>query len=786
MIMKTQNSFKRMIAIAFALFAMLSYASADWTTYDASTLPGDAGFNVKNGAGADATLLLVDDADNAGNKILRFISGSADKNTLEAPKFDSKVSGGGLKQAFTVVMRVKAYKFSEDSVYKNFMEVEVKDGELRDKARFYPETGVDIEKANSKELKAYPAGHNSYDFNIYRVTFKEGITKIWINDVLVDESVAASTTTSDSDSRFVIGDSNSSADYGIEYDWIIWDNSDAYAPGEGADYPAGFVISPLSDGGEEVGNGDWTIYSADETFAAYGFSEGSSSDFGGDVNVIDDVDNAGNKLVELVGPASLKNYWKYKLTDSTAIADDGVTIVTRMKAENDSTNMAAIQITTGAFYAKIYVQKDGKLKVDGDATYTTGLDFTKFHIFRLTMTGSTLDVWVDDVKYCNAYTVTSTSSNDPSFRIGDASTSDAYISVIDWIIWDETAAYGPGEGSDYPSSLVIDPLSGGEVVIPDFFYFDEGSMAVAQEGETIDADLEANASWTLECDDSWITSITPLAGDSGVATVSITAEANTGAAPRTATIYGMIGEDEMDQLIITQDGLAVEVPAISATASSSQVKDGVDIGPELTIDKDNSTVWVPTGSIVNGASEWVKVAVASGSEVVMVKITEYKNSQRLTCFSVDYWNGSEYVEVLAQQLSEAQVADTTVMAFALPSAIITDTLKFNFYGNTNLGVTDPSTASGWLSISELSVWGAAATSAIGNVNAMSYKVFPNPAMGSFTIENASGANIRLVSLTGQVVFEKSNISVSEKLDLNLNSGIYLLNVDDSVSKIIVR
>ena len=89
-------------------------------------------------------------------------------------------------------------------------------------------------------------------------------------------------------------------------------------------------------------------------------------------------------------------------------------------------------------------------------------------------------------------------------------------------------------------------------------------------------------------------------------------------------------------------------------ASSEQLKDGAYKEAAFAIDGHDSTAWVYESSIVNGASEWIKVAVPTGSEVVMVKIMEYKNDIRLTSFSVEYWNGSEYVEILAQQLSDSK------------------------------------------------------------------------------------------------------------------------------------
>lgn len=325
------------------------------------------------------------------------------------------------------------------------------------------------------------------------------------------------------------------------------------------------------------------------------------------------------------------------------------------------------------------------------------------------------------------------------------------------------------------------------MIIPDFLRFDDLNVSIGSAAQTIaDLGLEANTAWDITTTDSWITSVTPLAGDSGMATFDVTVEENTGAAPRIGTIYGLINGELMDQVTITQDGQAVMIEALSAVASSAQLKDGILRDAPFAIDGYDSTAWVPVDAVVNGNFEWIKVALPTASEVVLVKIMEYKNNARLTAFSVDYWNGSEYIESLPLMLSPLQAIANSEVAYALPSTVITDTIMFKFYGNTGTTETDPSVAAGWLTVSEVSAWGAAPTSAIRDYAEVSYSVYPNPTTGNFTIENASGANIRLISLAGQVMLEKSNISVSEKVNLNLNTGIYLLSVDGDVSKVVIK
>jgi len=786
--MKTQNSIKRMFAIGFALFAMLSTAWADWNVYDGSQTPLDFGMEAgsSNTDTYNEVAASIDDPDNSGNKLLNFLT--VDN---EAAKFyftQSLSDDYSTDDGFTVVARVRGL-----SDTAKVIEFELRAGFYREKIRIDSDGDFNVEKGSGDDTKVdypAPAGTDMLDWNIYRFTFKDSTLNIWVNDVQIVSNVL-STNASSTSKQFTIGDSNGSSIYAAEIDWIIWDETGVYAPGEGADYPTDIILDPLSEEDEDEGN--WDIYDASETPEDFGFSAGGSNTVGTST-IIDDPDNAGNKLLDIRSGEEDKWYWSSNHL-STVDPDAGFTVVYRMSGiTTDSASVGEMEVAAGGFRDKVRVYGDDRINIEKagiTADFPEGVSAMDFNVYRVTFqrhidgtdtTGYTR-VWINDEFVAEGYSTTTSTSN--KYTIGDSNSGKSYAALIDWIIRDETGAYAPYENSNYPSSLVLDPLEGGEVVVPDILKFDDVTIAVDQAGETLTAGLEANNEWTLVCTDTWLT-ISPLAGDSGVATFTITAEENTGAAPRVGTIYGMIGEEFLDELTITQDGLAVQIDALAASASSEQLKDGAYKEAEFAIDGYDSTSWVPAASIVNGESEWVKVAIPSGSQVVMVKITEYKNNERLTAFSVDYWNGSEYVETLPLQLSSVQSVANSEMAFALPSTVTTDTIKFNFYGNTSTTETDPTLAEGWLTISELTIWGEAGANAIDDVNSLDFKVYPNPSQGSFTIENAQGADLRIISLSGKVLYQKSNISANERINQELPSGIYLLKIDNAISKMVIE
>ena len=71
------------------------------------------------------------------------------------------------------------------------------------------------------------------------------------------------------------------------------------------------------------------------------------------------------------------------------------------------------------------------------------------------------------------------------------------------------------------------------------------------------------------------------------------------------------------------------------------------------------------------------------------------------------------------------------------------------------------------------------------------KIYPNPAKNKITIEGELPANaeIRLLSPEGKLIFTKHVSSHQQKLDLNLSgltTGIYFLQINDTVRKIVIR
>jgi len=81
--------------------------------------------------------------------------------------------------------------------------------------------------------------------------------------------------------------------------------------------------------------------------------------------------------------------------------------------------------------------------------------------------------------------------------------------------------------------------------------------------------------------------------------------------------------------------------------------------------------------------------------------------------------------------------------------------------------------------------------AINNIEASKISVYPNPVSDRCVIETAKPANLKVMSISGKILFEKSLENGKNYFSVeNLSSGIYFLQISDgntiSTSKILKK
>jgi hypothetical protein len=415
----------------------------EWTVYDASSLPLDAGFSAgsSNTANGSEILEVVDDADNAGNKLLNIISDTEAKWYWSSPKFsDDFVPGEG----FTVIMRAKGISADYDKV----TEIEMKGGDVREKLRIQTNDIVNFEKSDKMDV-AFPEGISALDYCIYRVTFKDSIATLWINEVFAGEGKVS--TTSTTDKRWVFGDSNGSSSYGALIDWAIWDETGAYAPGEGAAIPDSLVQTEL----EEPVVANWTIYDASVLPADADFTVGSSQTANG-TELVEILTVEGNGILKISSADEDKNYWQAPALSDMYDNEKGFTVMLRSAAISEEFGrMTEIEMKGTGWREKVRISSDGIINLE-----KAGLDFnfpaefkvTGFNVYRITFKGNHTMVWVNDV-FVGEGTTDASSTSSERWVFGDSSSGMSYGAYIDWAIWDETMAHNSTKSPAIPEGL---------------------------------------------------------------------------------------------------------------------------------------------------------------------------------------------------------------------------------------------------------------------------------------------------------------------------------------------
>lgn len=228
-----------------------------------------------------------------------------------------------------------------------------------------------------------------------------------------------------------------------------------------------------------VSYGQWSTYTCDVTpeLADPVWSKASTTDGKTDVtnfpnavlcSVIDDPDIADNKLIqieELVGDN--RESWALDLGGGFSDATIGATAVFRTKptaaaiawglADEDHL-FFYFSMRNGAFQEEMKWYT-GEVLADRMAL-TAALPGEDWHIFRITMINDAVNVYLDEDPFPFISGTTTQTTGNSMLRFGDNNTGPMSGQIYDWIAWDTTGAYAPGEGTPLPSELTGLPGGG--------------------------------------------------------------------------------------------------------------------------------------------------------------------------------------------------------------------------------------------------------------------------------------------------------------------------------------
>ncbi len=412
-----------------------------WQVYDASVLPADnlppyLEDNVVTPP--DTTVWVVDDPEIPGNKLLEFKTPGANRIMYGLDWNMNPVDGA------TVAFRVKPI---DPMAYDRIFEVEYRDGALRERLFLLPGGVVELDRADvTAQLPSETDG-----WHTYRITYQNGTSTVYVDEEPVPflSGITASAN-STNDLRF--GDGSDGNTYGFYLDWIVFDTTGTYSPGE-SNIPDGLHVDRVPPQ-----PAPWAIYDASVLPAENDppfLEENTVTPPDTTARVVDDPEIPGNKLLEFITPGA--NRIMYGI-DWAMAAEKGATMAFRVKPVDATVydRVFEVEYRHNVLRERLFVLPDGQVELDrADVSAPLAYRTDGWHTYRITFQNGSSTVYLDEqpVPFLSGVTASANSTND--LRWGDGSDGNTYGFYLDWFIFDTSGVYAPGE-KDIPEGLFVD------------------------------------------------------------------------------------------------------------------------------------------------------------------------------------------------------------------------------------------------------------------------------------------------------------------------------------------
>lgn len=199
-----------------------------WQIYNGSVQPdqNDPPFATSDWENnPDYSIIADEDECTPNNQLLQLIS----ENPEDKGNWLHELPGG--QESITIVARVRAL----EGDYDNVLVIDMQFAGSRERIYINPDDTYWLRHAGIQD-NALPDDAQVTDWNIFRLTKSGDDVSFYFNETEVPvESVTTSTDSDESFFRF--GDPFSDQRTGAQIDWVIWDESGAYSPEEGAPIP---------------------------------------------------------------------------------------------------------------------------------------------------------------------------------------------------------------------------------------------------------------------------------------------------------------------------------------------------------------------------------------------------------------------------------------------------------------------------------------------------------------------------------------------------------------------
>jgi hypothetical protein len=437
-----------------------------WLVYDASVMPdeNDPAFDVSNTLNPpDTSTWIEEDPDIVGNSLARFVCPDADSRTM----WRINNMGYNNENGATFIFRVKAYDFG---TYNVLFELDIRTGGVREKVVLQANGEVELQRSGQDVVI-----DSIENWHTYRVTYIDSVATVYLdeNPTPLLSGFNDEATTSD---YFRWGDGSDGNTYACLVDWFIWDTTGANAPGEGMAIPDSLYVDEWEP---EPIPPSWLVYDAsvmpDENVPPFGISNTSNPP---DTStwIVEDPDIEGNSLARFICPdADSRTMWA--IDPMGYIPAFGATFIFRVKAYEFGSYdcLFELDIRTGGVREKVVLQANGEVELQRSGHDTSIEGIENWHTYRVTYYNSETNVYLDENATPLLTGITSETNANDYFRWGDGSDGNIYACLVDWIIWDTTGAYAPGQGLSIPDSLHVDSLQVEELALVAYWKLDETS-----------------------------------------------------------------------------------------------------------------------------------------------------------------------------------------------------------------------------------------------------------------------------------------------------------------------
>jgi hypothetical protein len=179
--------------------------------------------------------------------------------------------------------------------------------------------------------------------------------------------------------------------------------------------------------------------------------------------VIEDPEIPDNKLIkveELIGDRKESFVQDWGISNPS----QGLSVAFRAKASEGILNAQStdgnlyryiyMSPRNGAFREQLQVQYPGQFEANYMNIQTDFPNAHLWHIYRITLKRNLVNIYVDENPVPVISGSTPKSTEDNFLKFGDTSTGGEYGGIFDWIIWDLSGAYAPGEGTPIPQELL--------------------------------------------------------------------------------------------------------------------------------------------------------------------------------------------------------------------------------------------------------------------------------------------------------------------------------------------